>query len=73
MQHDRWGESPHAFVILRKGAKATEAELKQHVRGQLAHFKTPQWITFVEELPKTATGKVQKYVLRAGKAGISRQ
>jgi fatty-acyl-CoA synthase len=73
MPHDRWGESPHAFVILRKGSKATEAELKQHVRDQLAHFKTPQWITFVEELPKTATGKVQKFVLRGGKAGISRQ
>jgi fatty-acyl-CoA synthase len=73
MPHERWGESPHAFVILRKGAEATEVELKRHVRGHLAHFKTPQWITFVEELPKTATGKVQKYVLRAGRAGISRQ
>jgi len=38
-----------------------------------AHFKTPQWISFVDELPKTATGKVQKFVLRSGKAGISRQ
>lgn len=73
MPHDKWGESPHAFVILRQGAKATEDELKQHVRDSLAHFKTPQWVSFVEELPKTATGKVQKYVLRGGKAGISRQ
>jgi fatty-acyl-CoA synthase len=73
MPHEKWGESPHAFVILRAGAEATEAELKQHVRGHLAHFKTPQWVTFVEELPKTATGKVQKFVLRAGKGAISRQ
>jgi fatty-acyl-CoA synthase len=73
MPHDRWGESPHAFVILRGGAEATEEELKLHVRRHLAHFKTPQWISFVNELPKTATGKVQKYVLRSGKAGISRQ
>ena len=73
MPHARWGESPHAFVILRQGANATEDELKLHVRNGLAHFKTPQWISFVDELPKTATGKVQKYVLRAGKAGISRQ
>lgn len=73
MPHEKWGESPHAFVILRQGAKATEDELKQHVRDSLAHFKTPQWVSFVEELPKTATGKVQKYVLRGGKAGISRQ
>jgi fatty-acyl-CoA synthase len=73
MPHERWGESPHAFVILRGGAHATEEELKLHVRGHLAHFKAPQWISFVNELPKTATGKVQKYVLRSGKAGISRQ
>jgi fatty-acyl-CoA synthase len=73
MPHEKWGESPHAFVILRGGAEATEEELKLHVRRHLAHFKTPQWISFVNELPKTATGKVQKYVLRSGKAGISRQ
>ena len=73
MPHERWGESPHAFVILRQGAQATENELKLHVREALAHFKTPQWISFVDELPKTATGKVQKFILRAGKAGISRQ
>ncbi|HZD24670.1 MAG TPA: AMP-binding protein, partial [Alphaproteobacteria bacterium] len=73
MPHERWGESPHAFVILKAGAKVTEDELKQHVRDNLAHFKTPQWVSFVDELPKTATGKVQKFVLRGGKAGISTQ
>jgi len=73
MPHEKWGESPHAFVILRKGAKTTEEELKLHVRHSLAHFKTPQWVTFVDELPKTATGKVQKFILRAGRAAISRQ
>ena len=39
----------------------------------VGHFKTPQWVSFVDELPKTATGKVQKFTLRAGRAGISRQ
>jgi fatty-acyl-CoA synthase len=73
MPHERWGESPHAFVVLRQGAQVTEEDLKQHVRNTIAHFKTPQWISFVDELPKTATGKVQKFVLRAGKAGIARQ
>jgi acyl-CoA synthetase (AMP-forming)/AMP-acid ligase II len=73
MPHQRWGESPHAFVVLRHGAQATEEDLKLHVRNAIAHFKTPQWISFVDELPKTATGKVQKFVLRSGKAGISRQ
>lgn len=73
MPHEKWGESPHAFVILRAGASTSEDELKKHVRDNLAHFKTPQWVSFVEELPKTATGKVQKFVLRSGKAAIARQ
>jgi fatty-acyl-CoA synthase len=69
------GRRPHVRVgsLQRAGATATGDELKAHVRGSLAHFKTPQWISFVDELPKTATGKVQKYVLRAGKSGIARQ
>jgi fatty-acyl-CoA synthase len=73
MPHEKWGESPHAFIILKDGASATEDEIKLHVRNNLAHFKTPSWVSFVDELPKTATGKVQKFVLRGGKAGISRQ
>ena len=71
--HPKWGEAPHAFIILRAGSSATEAEMKQFVRDNMAHFKTPQWVTFVSELPKTATGKIQKYVLRGGAAGIARQ
>lgn len=73
MPHERWGESPHAFVVLRPGAEASEADIKQFVRDNLAHFKTPQWVTFVDELPKTATGKVQKYVLRGGRSAIAKQ
>ncbi len=73
MPHERWGESPHAFVVLREGARTTEDVLKLHVRESLAHFKTPQWVSFVDDLPKTATGKVQKYVLRGGKSAIARQ
>jgi fatty-acyl-CoA synthase len=71
--HETWGESPHAFVILREGAAATEDELKRFVREHLAHFKTPQWVSFVDQLPKTATGKIQKFVLRGGRAAITRQ
>lgn len=73
MPHEKWGESPHAFVVLKQGAQATEDELKEYVRSQLAHFKTPQAVSFVEELPKTATGKVQKYVLRQQEPGIATQ
>ena len=73
MPHEKWGESPHAFVVLKSGASASEDELKEHVRAQLAHFKTPQAVSFVDELPKTATGKVQKYVLRQHQPGIATQ
>jgi fatty-acyl-CoA synthase len=73
MPHEKWGEAPHAFVVLRPGATATEDEMKQFARANLAHFKAPQWVTFVDELPKTATGKIQKYVLRGGAKGIAAQ
>src|SRR5882724_2526598 len=72
MPDERWGESPHAFVVLEAGATTTETELRNYARDLLAHFKCPQRIQFVSELPKTATGKVQKYVLR-GKPAISKQ
>src|SRR5437588_2446757 len=72
MPDERWGESPHAFVVLKAGATATEAELISYTRNHLAHFKAPHGIKFVLELPKTATGKVQKYLLR-GRPAISKQ
>ena len=73
MPHERWGESPHAFVVLRPGVMAEGDELKQFARDHLAHFKVPQWVSFVNELPKTATGKIQKFVLRSGGVAIGRQ
>ncbi|MEU1792453.1 acyl--CoA ligase family protein [Streptomyces sparsogenes] len=60
---ERWGEVPAAYVSLREGATATEAEIIEHVRGRLARFKAPKTVTFTE-LPKTSTGKIQKFVLR---------
>jgi fatty-acyl-CoA synthase len=73
LPHERWGEAPHAFVVLRNGAEATEDELREYARSQLAHFKAPQGVTFIEQLPKTATGKIQKYVLRGGRSAIAKQ
>jgi fatty-acyl-CoA synthase len=70
---ERWGEAPHAFVVLKPGATATAEELNEFARSRLAHFKVPRGYTFVEELPKTATGKIQKFVLRGGRAAIARQ
>ena len=67
----QWGETPHGFVVLKSGASATEAELCRFAREHLAHFKAPRGISFVSELPKTATGKIQKYVLRGGRTAIS--
>jgi fatty-acyl-CoA synthase len=60
---ETWGETPCAFVTLREGAKATEAELIEHCRRELAHFKAPRTVVF-GPLPKTSTGKVQKFALR---------
>jgi len=69
----KWGEVPHAFVVLRSGASAAPEELREFVRSRLAHFKSPREVTFVGELPKTATGKIQKYVLRQSRSAISPQ
>ncbi|CAM9299373.1 unnamed protein product [Phaeothamnion confervicola] len=55
---------PKAFVVLKPGAAATEDELKAHVKAALAHYKYPRWVEFVAELPKTATGKIQRFKLR---------
>jgi fatty-acyl-CoA synthase len=73
VKHEKWGEAPHAFVVLKPGATATDRELIEFVRERLAHFKAPHAVTFLNELPKTATGKIQKYVLRGGRAAISAQ
>ncbi len=70
---ERWGEAPHAFVVLKSEATSTADELREFARANLAHFKAPHTVTFVSELPKTATGKIQKYVLRSGRAGIATQ
>jgi fatty-acyl-CoA synthase len=71
--HPKWGEAPTAFVVLRPGASASADELRAFVRARLAHFKCPHEFHFVAELPKTATGKVQKFVLRGRRAAISTQ
>jgi fatty-acyl-CoA synthase len=61
---EHWGETPCAFVRLRPGAGAVSgAEIIAWCRDKLAHFKCPRHVVF-GDLPKTATGKVQKYVLR---------
>ncbi|WP_432288664.1 AMP-binding protein (plasmid) [Aminobacter sp. BA135] len=61
--HEKWGESPCAFVELRDGESPTEAEIIAYCRDRIAHFKAPKTVVF-GALPKTATGKIQKFILR---------
>jgi fatty-acyl-CoA synthase len=60
---EKWGETPVAYVELKPGRSATEAELIAHCRALLARFKCPKAILFTE-IPKTSTGKIQKFRLR---------
>jgi acyl-CoA synthetase (AMP-forming)/AMP-acid ligase II len=70
---EKWGEAPHAFVVLKPGQTVPADELRAFVRERLAHFKCPHSFNFVAELPKTATGKIQKFVLRGRRSAISTQ
>jgi fatty-acyl-CoA synthase len=60
---EKWGERPKAFVVLKKGEEATEQEIIDFCKENIARFKAPSAVEFTE-LPKTSTGKVQKFVLR---------
>jgi fatty-acyl-CoA synthase len=73
LPHEKWGEAPRAFVVLKAGATTTEADLNEFARERMAHFKVPKGFTFLSELPKTATGKIQKYVLRGHRPQIAKQ
>ncbi|GAB3583745.1 AMP-binding protein [Amycolatopsis endophytica] len=61
---EKWGERPKGYVVLRPGASVTAEELREHVRSQIARYKVPDHIEFVDALPKTSTGKIQKFQLR---------
>ncbi len=61
--HSIWGETPCAFVELMPAKEASEAEIIEHCRAKLAHFKVPKTVVF-GPLPRTSTGKIQKFLLR---------
>jgi fatty-acyl-CoA synthase len=61
---EKWGETVKALVVLRPGAVATEADLIEHCRARLSHFKCPTSVEIRESLARTATGKLQKFKLR---------
>ena len=62
---DRWGERPKAFIVRKDGADLAEEELLEFLRDRLARYKTPRHYEFLDVLPKTSTGKIQKHTLRA--------
>ncbi len=61
---DKWGERPKAFVVLRPGTSPTQQELIAHVKTKIAGYKAPREVVIIVDLPKTSTGKIQKYMLR---------
>ena len=61
---DKYGEELCACVVLRAGMSASEDEIREFCRGQIAHYKIPRYVRFVDSFPMTVTGKIQKYLLR---------
>ncbi len=60
----KFGEEVCAWVVLRPGERMTDEELREYCQGQIAHYKVPRYVRFVDEMPMTVTGKVQKFVMR---------
>ncbi|MGN6649227.1 AMP-binding enzyme, partial [Trinickia sp.] len=60
----KYGEEVCAWIVVRPGETLTEEEVRAFCQGQIAHYKVPRYIRFVDEMPMTVTGKVQKFVMR---------
>jgi fatty-acyl-CoA synthase len=60
----RYGEVLCAWIMLRPGTQASAEEIRQHCEGEIAHYKVPRYIVFVDEFPMTVTGKIQKFIMR---------
>jgi len=73
MPDEKWGEAPHAFLVFKPGRVAAPEDLRAFCREHMARFKVPHSFTSMAELPKTATGKIQKFVLRQGRPNLSKQ
>jgi fatty-acyl-CoA synthase len=61
---EKWGERPRAFVVLVLGRQVSQQGIIDHVRSRIAHYKAPDEVVFLDELPKNSAGKVQKFQLR---------
>jgi fatty-acyl-CoA synthase len=60
----KYGEEVAAWIRLKAGETATVDAIREYCKGELAHFKIPRYVKFVDEFPMTVTGKVQKFVMR---------
>ena len=69
--HEKWGETPRAFLVLKAGASLTEEAVIEWMRSRLAHYKCPTSVVFVESLPRTVTGKIDKKAVRAELVGLA--
>jgi len=72
----RMGEVAMAFIKLKEGQTATEEEIISFARGKMANYKAPKYVKFVDDFPMTATGKIQKFVLKDAaieELGLNRQ
>ena len=70
LPHARWSEAVCAFVLRKPGAECDEASIIEHCRSLLGTFEVPKVVRFVDTLPSTATGKVQKHILRKNFAAL---
>jgi fatty-acyl-CoA synthase len=61
---DKFGEEICAWIKLKSEAESTEEEIKEFCKGQIAHYKVPRYIKFVDGFPMTVTGKIQKFIMR---------
>ena len=61
---EKWGEVGKAYIVLKPGETMTEEEVLRFLLGKVGKYKIPKYVKFVEELPKTASGKVQKFLLK---------
>ena len=73
LRSEEWGETPHASWSCAREPRRDGTSCREFLRDRIAHYKVPSGVTFVAELPKTATRKIQKFVLRNGGANLSRQ
>ena len=60
----RFGEELCAWIIVREGERLSEDEVREYCKGQIAHYKIPRYIRFVDSFPMTVTGKIQKFLIR---------